>query len=310
MMPWRTMSDALVERYGEKVYKLPVKIDCTCPNRDGRVGRGGCIFCGDEGGSFENESERMPIAEQLASGKVRTKKYGAKKYIAYLQNFSNTYLKIPALRQALHDCMQEDIVGITISTRPDCFATVHAKLMKDFQEEYGVDITIELGLQSSNRKTLQILHRGHTPADFVRAQRLVTEHGLRSCVHLIPNLPWDDPEDVIEAAKLVSALGVQEVKLHALYILKNTELGRMYSNGEFIMGSVEEYQERVIAFLRHLDPKIIVQRVIGRAPEENSLFCNWGMSWWKVRDEIIAKMVYNSWTQGDLFPNDQGIVLP
>lgn len=302
------MADDLVRRYGEKVYKLPVKLHATCPNRDGTTGTGGCIFCGEEGGSFENEDANLSIPKQLESGRKRTAKYGAKKYIAYFQNFSNTYLSLESLERAMEECVQEDIVGITVSTRPDCVAKAHADLFRDFENRTGITITVELGLQSTNRKTLEILNRGHSPADFVRAQLLLHEGGIRSCVHLIPNLPWDDPEDVVEAAKLVSTLKVDEVKLHALYIVKGTVLGNRYERNEFEMGSVDEYKERVIGFLRHLREETVVQRVIGRAPEEASLFCNWGMSWWKIRDEIIAQMVYNKWQQGDLFLSDQGII--
>lgn len=309
MRPWRTMSSRLMETYGEKVYKIPVKLELTCPNRDGTRGHGGCIFCGEEGGSFENEPACTPISVQLARGRQRLEKIGAYKFIAYFQNFSNTYMTIPALQEILSECTAEDIAGIAIATRPDCLRTEHVALLRDFQEDRNKEITVELGLQSPNRSTLVKINRGHTPADYVRAQLLLRDYGLRSCTHLIPNLPWDTKEDAVEAARLVSALGVDEVKLHALYIVKGTRLGRMYERGDITPGSMEDYIEAVILFLRHLDEGIVVQRVIGRAPEENSLFCNWGTSWWKIRDEISSQMVYNKWKQGDLREQDLGILL-
>ncbi|NLK57819.1 MAG: TIGR01212 family radical SAM protein [Tissierellia bacterium] len=309
MRPWRTMSSRLMEVYGEKVYKIPIKLQLTCPNRDGTAGRGGCIFCGEEGGSFENEPAGTPIHEQLARGRKRLEKIGPKKYIAYLQNFSNTYMPVPVLKNILTACLEEDITGIAIATRPDCFREEHADLLQELQRNSGREITVELGLQSPNHSTLKKINRGHSPADYVRAQLLLRDYGLRSCVHLIPNLPWDNKEDAVEAAKLVSALGVDEVKLHALYIVKDTALGRMYERGEIRMGTKEEYQETVILFLRHLSEDMVVQRVIGRAPKKNALFCNWNTSWWKIRDEIASQMVYNGWKQGDLREQDRGILL-
>lgn len=307
MTPWNTMADALVARHGEKVYKLPVSLPITCPNRDGCVGVGGCTFCGAEGGSFENEENSMPVKEQLAMGRKRTAKYKSKKYIAYFQNFSNTYLPMDTLREHLYASNEEDIVGVTLSTRPDCFTVNHAIMLSDFQKDTGKEVTVEFGLQTVNPRTLEKVNRGHSVADFVRAQLLLNRYGLRSCVHMILNFPWDTTKDVIEGAKLISTLDADEVKLHALYIVKGTRMGTDYANGAFEMKSVEQYKSDVIAFIRHLHPEMIVQRVIGRAPEENSLFCNWNMSWWKIRDEIIQEMVYNGWKQGDLFSTDQGI---
>lgn len=309
MRPWRSMSSRLMEKYGEKVYKIPIKLDLTCPNRDGTRGTGGCIFCGEEGGSFENEPACTPISVQLDRGRERLRKIDAHKFIAYFQNFSNTYMTLDALREILQECRAEDITGVAVATRPDCLHREHAKLLQQFQKDTGKEITVELGLQSPNRSTLVKINRGHSPADYVRAQLLLREFGLRSCTHLIPNLPWDTKADAVEAAKLVSALEVDEIKLHALYIVKGTALGQMYEKGEIAMGSREDYIETVILFLRHLAPDVVVQRVIGRAPEENSLFCNWNTSWWKIRDEISKQMVYNGWKQGDLRERDLGILL-
>lgn len=307
MTPWNTMADALVARHGEKVYKLPISLNITCPNRDGCVGIGGCTFCGEEGGSFENEENSLSVKEQLANGRERTKKYKANRYIAYFQNFSNTYLPMEQLEQMVREANEEDIVGVTISTRPDCFSENHARLLGALQNELQKEITIEFGLQTTNLRTLERVNRGHTPADFTRAVLLAKQEKLRTCAHMILNFPWDSTADVIEGAKLLSILGVDEVKLHALYILNDTVLGHQYERGEFTMKSDKQYKDNVIAFIRHLHPEMIVQRVIGRAPEENSLFCNWNRSWWAIRDEIIEEMVYNGYKQGDLFSSYQGI---
>lgn len=294
-MIYKKYSEFLKEKFGEKVYKLPIKLNLTCPNRDGKLGYGGCIFCGEEGGSFENQCGN--VKEQLIKEKqLISKKYKAKKYIAYFQNFTNTYLDFEAFKKKISDCIMDDIVGISISTRPDCLDERYLDYLEKVNKK--VMVTLELGLQTANYRTLKLINRGHGVAEFVDAVIRCHKHGLRVCAHVILNLPFDDDIDNIETAHLLNALEVEEVKLHGLYILKDTKLGRMFLDKEFEMISIEEYKNRVILFLQHLNKNIVVQRIIGRAPEKNSLFCNWGYSWWKIRDDIEKTMVDSNFYQG------------
>lgn len=296
---YRKYSDYLKEKYGEKVYKIPINIPVTCPNRDGRLGRGGCTFCADVGAGFENLANTIPVPRQLEENidHIR-KKYKAEKYIAYFQNFSNTYLELKEFKRVITEAIREDVVEICISTRPDCIKEEYLEFLKDIKEEKGVEISIELGLQTVNYHTLLSINRGHTLAEFIDAVIRIKKFSFEICVHLILNLPKDNMMDVIENAKILSALGVDQVKLHALYIMENTEMGRQFKDAAFAVISVEEYKERVITFLEYLRPNIVVQRLIGRAPEENSLFVNWNMSWWKIRDEIHAQMLKENRYQG------------
>lgn len=301
-MVYREYSKFLQEKFNEKVYKLPIKIEgLTCPNRDGTLGKGGCIFCGEEGGSFENRCGS--IKDQIEKNKALIeKKYKAKKFIAYFQNFTNTYMDFEKFKKSIEECLSEDIVGINISTRPDCLPEKYLEFLEKVNENYMV--TLELGLQTPNYHTLKIINRGHGLSDFIDGVIRTKKHGLRIAVHLILNLPWDDELDTIEAAKLMNALNVDEVKLHALYILKNTVIGKLYQEGKIELINLEEYKKRVILFLRNLNKEIVVERIIGRAPKENSLFCNWNTSWWKIRDEIIEEMEENNYFQGDLRKGD------
>lgn len=296
---YNTYSRYLSNKFGEKVYKLPISLPLTCPNRDGTVGVGGCIFCGEEGGSFENLSSSIDIRGQLEKNKDYIgKRYKAKKFIAYFQNFTNTYLPFEDFKSCIDQALIEDIVGISISTRPDCISDKYLEYLKQVKENYNIEITIELGLQTVNYRSLKKINRGHGLAEYIDASLRIKKYGLRNCTHLILNLPWDEDIDVIENAKLVSALGIEEVKLHALYIIDGTHLGRLYKSGEISLISREEYMNRVIMFLEYLDPNIVIQRIIGRAPKENLLFVNWNESWWKIRDEIVALMELRSSTQG------------
>lgn len=292
----------LKNKYGAKVYKLPLNIPVTCPNRDGYISTGGCTFCGLGGAGFECLPGSLSVPSQLEINMRHIKaRHKAEKFIAYFQNYSNTYLPVDTFKAYIEDAVQDDIVEIAISTRPDCAGNAYLSFLRDLKADTGINITIELGLQTANYHTLSKVNRGHSLAEYIDAMLRIKEFGLGSCTHVILNLPWDDMTDVIETAKIISALNCDQVKLHALYILKDTPMGKMYLEKQFEMISVSEYMDRVITFLEYLAPSVIVQRLIGRAPAEDSLFVNWGMSWWKIRDAIEAKMIDENHLQGRLF---------
>lgn len=295
-------SEYLKNKYGEKVYKLPVSLPCTCPNRDGKISTGGCIFCGDIGTGFEMYSADIDIGKQIQLNIERIgSAYGAKKFIAYFQNFTNTYMEPDRLKCFMEQSLAEGVVQIALSTRPDCISDELLRMLSSFQKENGIDISIELGLQTVNYHTLKKINRGHGLAEFIDAALMIKRLGFELGVHVILNLPWDSYDDAVETARILSALKIDTVKLHSLYILKNSEMGRMYLNGEFEIISKDEYVKRVIDFLRHLAPDVAVQRLLARAPEGDSLFCNWNTGWWKIKDEIELIMKTENYRQGDLF---------
>lgn len=296
---YRTYSTYLKDKYGQKIYKLPVNLPVTCPNRDGSLKIGGCIFCGEKGAGFENLSNTLTVREQLLTNMAYIrKKYKAEKFIAYFQTYTSTYLPVEKFAKYVAEACQQDIVSIAVSTRPDCMQEPFLDVLTDIQEKYGVDIDVELGLQTANDDTLDKLNRGHTRAEFIDAALRVKKRGFILCAHLIMDLPWDTMKDVLETARIVCGLGVDQVKLHSLYIVKDTELARMYQAGEVQLLTMEEYVERVIAFLGHLDPHIVIQRIIGRAPQEDTLIANWHTSWWKIKDLIEATMQERGIYQG------------
>lgn len=296
---YRMISAFYKERYGEKAYKIPVALPLTCPNRDGSAGVGGCTFCGEIGAGYENRPASMTVKQQIDETVVHiAKKYKAYKYIPYFQNFSNTYLPPEKFRHYVEEACLEHVVGIAIATRPDCVHDAYLDILKEIQHKYGVDIYVELGLQSVNYHTLQKVNRGHTMAEFIDAVLRIKRYGFEVCTHMILNLPWDTMDDVIEGAKTLSALQVDQVKLHALYLVKNTIMARDYEAGEFSLISAEEYARRVVEFLRYLDPKIVLQRLVGRAPEDNTIFTNWSMGWWRVQDLIDQIMEDEDISQG------------
>lgn len=293
-------SQYLKLKYGEKVYKLPVNISCTCPNRDGTLGYGGCTFCADVGTGFEMLDNSLSVKEQLKQNmEYISKKYKANKFIAYFQNYTNTYMDMEKFKNYINDALMDNIVEIAISTRPDCISEDKLKFLYEIQNKYNVNISIELGLQTVNYHTLKTINRGHTLAEFIDAVLRIKRYNFEICTHIILNLPNDDIIDTIETAKILSVLKVDQVKIHSLYIMDNTEMGRLYKNKEITVISKDEYVERVVVFLEHLNEDIVVQRLAGRAPKENSLFVNWGMSWWRIKDEILCKMESEKRYQGN-----------
>lgn len=298
---YRAISAFLKEKYGEKVYKLPVALPLTCPNRDGSVGVGGCVFCGEIGAGYENLPASMTVREQLEKNIAHiAPKYKAYKYIPYYQNFSNTYLEPDRFRAYMEAGCIDSTVGIAIATRPDCINDRYLEILQDIKEKYGVDIYLEYGLQSVNYHTLEKINRGHGMAEFIDAVLRTKRYGFSVCAHMIVNLPWDTMTDTIEGARILTAFGVDQVKLHALYIVKNTLMAKWYEEKQFSLISADEYIERVIAFLQHLDKDIVLQRLVGRAPEENTLFTNWSMGWWRIQEEIERRLEERDVRQGDL----------
>lgn len=297
---YNVYSTYLKERYGEKVYKLPISIPDTCPNRDGTLGTRGCAFCGSIGAGYENLPADMTIQRQIEANIAHIQpKYKANKFIAYFQNFTNTYIRPDVFRQYLIEACRPDIVGIAVATRPDCVNTTYFDIMAEIKETYGVDILVEFGLQTVNYKTLQKINRGHTLAEYIDAMMMIQTYPFRNCTHIILDLPWDTMEDVIETAKIISALPTHEIKLHALYIIKNTVMADWYKAGDIQLVSAEEYVDRVVTFLEYTRPDIVFQRLIGRAPKEATEFANWGMGWWKIRDMIDAELVRRDTRQGE-----------
>ena len=188
---YKEYSKYLKEKYGEKVYKLPISLkETNCPNRDGNISFGGCTYCGDEGVGFENLSANLSVKEQLLKNKeFISKKYKAKKFIAYFQSYSNTYIPTHLFKKYVNEAVLDDIVDISISTRPDCINEDYLNILKDIKDNHNLDITIELGLQTANYKTLNKINRGHTLAEYIEAVNIIKSYNFNVCTHIILNLP-------------------------------------------------------------------------------------------------------------------------
>ena len=301
-------SEYLKTKYGEKIYKLPINLPVSCPNR--RNGHG-CTFCSEVGTGFEASDSSISVSEQLMTTKqLIEKKYKAKKFIAYFQNYTNTFMDLEIFRgYILEAAKTPDIVEISISTRPDCIRDSYLDVLLEISTEYQIHINIELGLQTANYHTLDFIERGHGLAEFMDAVLRIKKYPFTICTHVILNLPGDSLRDAVETSKIISALNIDIVKLHSLYIAKNTILSEQYRNGTISICTKEEYFERVIAFLEHLSPDIIVERLFSRVPEDDADFSNWNTSWWKLQDELLEIMLETHAYQGKKFDYLNGSAL-
>ena len=235
----------------------------------------------------------------LASREKVEKRYNAHKFIAYFQNYTNTFLPLSILLNYMKEAAEVDnVVEICLSTRPDCIRQEYLEAFKEFRFRTGIEVSIELGLQTVNYHTLAAMNRGHGLAEFLDAVLRIAPYHFPVCVHMILNLPGDTMEDVKEASRILSALPVTMVKLHSLYIPKKSGLYEKYAKGEITICSKEEYLERLAEFIALLRPDITVERLLSRIPEKDAAFSNWGNSWWKLTDEWKELMEAKNYVQG------------
>lgn len=293
-------NDFLKNKYGEKVIKLTIDQKTSCPNRDQGFP---CTFCDDQGTLTKGPSQRESITHQLEENKsVLSKKYHANKFIAYFQNFTNTYLPLDIFEKRMREAAKfPDVVMLSLSTRPDCIKREYLDILKHIKESYNVDICIELGLQSINPQVLSLIQRGHSLAEYIESILLIKSYGYLVSTHLILNLPGDDLIHTIEAAKILSVLQTDFVKIHSLHISKNSILGKSFLEGDFEIESKETYYHRVGTFLNYLSPKVVVERLFSRFNEERALFHNWDVSGWQMHNEIRDFLMKHHYYQGKCF---------
>ena len=249
--------------FGCRVQKISLDAGLTCPNRDGRISTGGCIYCNSRGSGTGASSQGLSITEQIMRGKEFLKKrYKAQKFIAYFQSFSNTYGPYEKLKGLYEEALAiDDIVGLSIGTRPDCVDESVLTLLESYAKDYLV--WIEYGLQSIHDRTLAAINRGHDVKCFKGAVDKTRGRGIKICTHVILGLPLEDRHDMLATAKAVAAIGIDGIKIHLLYVVKGTRMEKLYSEGEYRCLEQEEYVNLVCDFLELLPPDMVIQRLTG-----------------------------------------------
>jgi len=260
-------STFLKERYGERVQKITINADFTCPNRDGTVGEGGCIYCNNHGFNVNIRQKPISIREQIIAGIDHGKKNKRSKFIAYFQAFSNTYATLDHLKKCYDEILPfDEIVGLSIGTRPDCIDEDKLALINSYTSDRMV--WIEYGLQSVHDKTLQTINRGHDYAVFDRAIKLSSTYpDIFICVHMILGLPFETKEEMLKSASTIATLPIHGIKLHPLHIVKDTSLEKLFREKKFSPLSLPDYVELCCDFLERIPRHITVQRITADAPE-------------------------------------------
>lgn len=267
-----TFSDYLKDTFGEKVYKITLDAGFSCPNRDGTISKGGCIFC-DASGSFSKaHSSTLNVSEQVKTGiEALSTRFGAKKFLAYFQAYTNTYSDVETLKKIYDSAFcDERILGISIGTRPDCVDEKKLDLIAGYKHPY-----LELGLQTTHNETLKKINRGHNFECFIKAHKMAKERGIKVCAHMILGLPYETPDMIRQSAKRLSELKVDGVKLHMLTVLSDAPLAKIYKNKELNLLSMEEYANLVCDFIEYMPPDTTIQRVAGSGYSKTLIAPKW-----------------------------------
>lgn len=272
---YKHLNKYLKDKFGERTLKICIDASFTCPNRDGSKGIGGCIFCSEKG-SGEHIKSADSISKQVQNYFKSYKAERANRFIAYFQNFTNTYDSVQNLKTKYDAALIDDrIVGIAIATRPDCINEEIVKLIKSYSDKYYV--WVELGLQTSNNKTGKLINRCYSSEDFSQAVKLLNTYHIDVVTHIMIGLPSETKQDVENTVNFVNSHFIQGLKIHSCYVVENTKLADMYYSGEYTPITLEEYLDSAIYVLTHINPDVIIHRISGDAPKDLLVTPDWNL---------------------------------
>lgn len=281
---YRTLKEYLTEKYGCTVKKICIDAGFSCPNRDGRVGQGGCIYCGERGAG-EHLDPRASITEQVELGLARG---GADAYIAYFQSFTNTYADVTTLKKRYDAALVDDRIRVlAIGTRPDCLGDEVCRLIASYKDR--VDVWVELGLQTANDKTAEIINRGYPLSIYREATARLNSYGIPHITHIIIGLPGESEADALATVDEVNASGAMGVKIHSIYVMEGTRLAEMYRENLYTPPTLEEYTDLAAKALARLSPDIVVHRITGDAPKDLLVAPEWNSDKSRVIREVREK---------------------
>jgi hypothetical protein len=296
---YRAFSVYLKEKFGCKVYKVSLDAGFTCPNRDGRLGVGGCAYCNNQGFSHNTRRPRLPVGEQISQGmEYMRRRYKAHKFISYFQAYTNTYAPVETLEPLYREALAPaDVVGLSVGTRPDCIEDAAIELLAGLAR--GREVWIELGLQSAHDETLDRINRRHGVAAFIDAVRRIKKFPeIKICAHVILGLPGETREMMLDSADLISSLGVHGVKIHLLHVLKDTPFEELYNRGEIRTFEFNEYVSTVCDYLERLAPDVVIQRLTADGPADILIAPIWAFEKKRTLDKIEKEMLKRDTFQG------------
>jgi radical SAM protein (TIGR01212 family) len=297
---YNDLNTYLRKQFGCRVQKITVDAGLTCPNRDGTISTRGCIFCNDRGSGTGAHNRGLTITQQIEQGQAAlSKRYKARKFLAYFQSFSNTYAPVETLRRLYEEAISVDgIVGISIGTRPDCIDRDKIALLQEMAGKCLV--WVEYGLQSAHDSTLSLINRGHDAACFARAVEKTQNRGIQICAHVILGLPGETNAHVHQTAKFISRLSIHGIKLHLLYVIKGTRLETMYRQKSYRCLTQAAYVDLVCDFLERIPSDMIVQRLTSDPHPHELVAPRWSLNKMETLSRIKAELERRNTCQGKL----------
>lgn len=299
MERYKHLNEYYKEKFGERTLKICVDGSFTCPNRDGKLGYGGCIYCSEKGsGELINQAES--ISKQVENYFKSYRAQRANKFIVYFQNFTNTYDSVENLKIKYDSALIDDrIIGLEIGTRPDCINEDIAKLLSNYKDKYYV--CVELGLQTSNDEIGKKINRCYTSKQFTEAVKILNKYDIDVVAHIMVGLPYETHDDVMDTVNFLNNHKIQGVKIHSTYVVENTKLADMYRNHEYEALDLDYYIETLIDILTHLNPNFIIYRISGDAPKDILVAPYWNShKMWILHDFERRFRARNLW-QGKFY---------
>lgn len=294
---YHTVNYFLRNKFGDKVFKVSLDAGFTCPNRDGSISTGGCIFCSPRGsGDFAGSSS--DLVQQFEEVKeMMSKKWKGGKYIAYFQAYTNTYADVDVLREKYYSVLNlEGVVGIAIATRPDCLSIEILDLLEEISKEKY--IWVELGLQTIHQSTAEIINRGYTLDTYIKAVQELKKRNIDVVTHVILGLPGESEEEMLQTVEFVANTGTQGIKLHLLHLVKDTRLVKLYEMGQLRIMDMDEYVELVVDCIEKIPEDMVIHRITGDGPRETLIEPKWSIKKWEVINSIEHQMMDRDSWQG------------
>ena len=303
---YHTLNHFLREKFGDKVFKISLDAGFSCPNRDGRVSSGGCIFCSSRGsGDFAGTAE--DLIEQFHEVKsMMNKKWKTGRYIAYFQAYTNTYAPVEALREKYYSILNlEDVVGIAIATRPDCLPEDVLELLAEINTR--TYLWVELGLQTMHEKTARLINRGYGLDSYIAAVKELKKRGIEVVTHQILGLPGESKEEMLQTVDFIANTGTQGIKLHLLHLLEDTKLVELFQSGELQLMSMEEYVETVVDCIERIPESMVIHRITGDGPRDTLIGPKWSLKKFEVINAIEHLMMDRNTWQGKKYAPKEDI---
>jgi radical SAM protein (TIGR01212 family) len=296
-----TFGQYLLNKHGERVHKIALDAGFTCPNRDGAKGIGGCTFCNNA--SFSpNGRQPAPLADQLDSGRRGIdRRTRARKYLAYFQAYTNTYADVAQLKSLYDQALAvEGMIGLSVGTRPDCVPPAVLDLLAEYHDR-GMEVWLELGLQSAFDTSLARVNRGHGLKEYMHTTRAARALNIPVCTHLIVGLPGEEAWHALESLDIALEVGTDGLKLHPLHVVKGTQLANEWRRGEYTPLTQEAYVAIAADLIERTPWDIVYHRVTGTAPENLLLAPAWCATKWPVVNAIVAELERRGSRQGQAF---------